>query len=65
MSDDQLSDNGMDEEDNFDFLIKRTQEKTNKLAEDFLGANGQSLEVQQNTQLRASTVYVKKSAPVP
>jgi len=35
------------------------------LAEDFLGANGQSLEVQQNTQLRASTVYVKKSAPVP
>jgi hypothetical protein len=24
MSDDQLSDNGMDEEDNFDFLLKRT-----------------------------------------
>jgi hypothetical protein len=49
MSDDQLSDYGMDEENNFDFLLKRTQEKSNKLAEDFLGVNGQSLEVQQNT----------------
>lgn len=39
MSDDQLS-NGMDEEDNFDFLIKRTQEKTNKMTEDIMGTNG-------------------------
>jgi hypothetical protein len=39
MSDDQFS-NGMDEEDNFDFLIKRTQEKTNKMTEDILGSNG-------------------------
>lgn len=39
MSDDKFSDE-MDEEDNFDFLIKRTQEKTNKITEDIMGTNG-------------------------
>ena len=59
MSDDAF-DNGLEEEDNFDFLIKRHEGKSNKITEDIANGNGQSLEVQPQQQQRASTVYVKK-----
>lgn len=45
MSDDAF-DNGLEEEDNFDFLIKRHEGKSNKITEDIANGNGQSLEVQ-------------------
>jgi len=39
MSDDNF-DNGLEEEDNFDFLLKRGQERSNKITEDISSSNG-------------------------
>lgn len=62
LSEDEFDDE-MEEEDNFDFLLKRTQGNASKITEDITTNNGTSLEVQPQHQLRASTVYVKKQAP--
>jgi hypothetical protein len=51
----------MDEEDNFDFLLKRQNEKNSRITEDIDHNNVHSLEVSSQSQAqRASTVYVKK-----
>lgn len=45
MSEDEF-DNEMEEEDNFDFLLKRSQGKPSKITEDITTNNGTQLEVQ-------------------
>lgn len=62
LTDEQLNDSDeMDEEDNFDFLLKRQNEKNSRITEDIDHNNVHSLEVSSQLQAqRASTVYVKK-----
>lgn len=62
MTDEQLNDSDeMDEEDNFDFLLKRQNEKNSRITEDIDHNTVHSLEVSSQSQAqRASTVYVKK-----
>ena len=62
MTDEQLNDSDeMDEEDNFDFLLKRQNEKNSRITEDIDNNIVHSLEVSSQSQAqRASTVYVKK-----